>query len=274
MFRRACVCGFVFVGLCALSPGVAVAQHHPAPDGLPKAVYFQAEPSFEQRPGWNSLLGREVMRQAVLLAAREELGLVTRDAALDEPRPDGAPAVLIQTHIQSRYLTLTLHGLEPAPPAVQERMPVDIPRAPGFRRQVTVLERWSREKLPQLLHDAGFEGQPNAANPDAALPADIEPLVPELNLVAQFDLVRRAHAAMRRDERRLDRVGIRMRVPWENWQDIYTEVIDVLAKEGADIICDVTVVAKGDSAIRENTVELVIRESLSQRGIDAEIETG
>jgi len=75
-------------------------------------------------------------------------------------------------------------------------------------------------------------------------------------------------------ERRLDRVRIQMRVPWENWQDIYTEVIDPLAKEGADIICDINIVAKGDSAIRENTIELMIRESLSQRGIEVDIETG
>jgi len=75
-------------------------------------------------------------------------------------------------------------------------------------------------------------------------------------------------------ERRLDRVRVQMRVPWENWQDVYNEVIDPLAKEGADIICDVTIVAKGDAAIRENTIELGIRESLSQRGIDADIETG
>jgi len=31
---------------------------------------------------------------------------------------------------------------------------------------------------------------------------------------------------------------------------------------------------KGDTAIRENTVELDIKESLSQRGIGAEIQTG
>lgn len=74
-------------------------------------------------------------------------------------------------------------------------------------------------------------------------------------------------------ERRLSRVRIRMRVPWENWQDVYTEVIDPLAKEGVDIVCDVNIEAKGDLAIRENTIELIIRESLSQRGIDADIET-
>jgi hypothetical protein len=40
------------------------------------------------------------------------------------------------------------------------------------------------------------------------------------------------------------------------------------------MICDVAVVAKGEAAIRENTIELGIKESLSQRGLKAKIETG
>jgi predicted AAA+ superfamily ATPase len=76
-------------------------------------------------------------------------------------------------------------------------------------------------------------------------------------------------------ERRLNKVRIDMKsVPWEHWNDIYNEVIDPLAKEGADIHCQVIVIAQGDAAIRENTVELGIKESLSQRGIKAEIQTG
>jgi len=75
-------------------------------------------------------------------------------------------------------------------------------------------------------------------------------------------------------ERRLDRVRIDMKsVPWEHWNDMYNEVIDPLAKEGADIRCQVIVIAQGDAAIRENTVELGIKESLSQRGITADIQT-
>ncbi len=76
-------------------------------------------------------------------------------------------------------------------------------------------------------------------------------------------------------ERRLDKVRIDMKsVPWEHWNDVYNEVIDPLAKEGAEIHCQVIVIAQGDGAIRENTVELGIKESLSQRGIKAEIQTG
>ena len=75
-------------------------------------------------------------------------------------------------------------------------------------------------------------------------------------------------------ERRLSRVRVRMRVPWQHWQDIYNEVIDPLAQEGAELLCDVTIVAKAEASIRENTVELVIKESLSQRGLTAEIDAG
>jgi hypothetical protein len=75
-------------------------------------------------------------------------------------------------------------------------------------------------------------------------------------------------------ERRLNRVRIALRVPWEHWNDIYNEVIDPLAQEGAEMVCEVTIVAQGDAAIRENTVELVIREALSQRGLKAQIEKG
>lgn len=75
-------------------------------------------------------------------------------------------------------------------------------------------------------------------------------------------------------ERRMDRVRIAMTVPWENWNDVYNEVIDPLAREGAEVRCEVVILARGDAAIRENTIELGIKESLSQRGIEADIQTG
>lgn len=74
-------------------------------------------------------------------------------------------------------------------------------------------------------------------------------------------------------ERRLNWVHIKAQVPWEQWGDFYNEVIEPLANEGADIRADVNIVAKGDAAIRENTVEFGIKESLSQRGIDASVDT-
>ena len=76
-------------------------------------------------------------------------------------------------------------------------------------------------------------------------------------------------------ERRLNKVRINMKsVPWEHWNDVYNEVIDPLVQEGADLHCQVIVIAQGDATIRENTIELGIKESLSQHGIKADIQTG
>ena len=76
-------------------------------------------------------------------------------------------------------------------------------------------------------------------------------------------------------ERRLNKVQVQIdKLPWENWHDVYNEVIQPLADEGAEVYCQVVIIAKGEAAIRENTVELGIKESLSQRDIDAEIQTG
>jgi predicted AAA+ superfamily ATPase len=76
-------------------------------------------------------------------------------------------------------------------------------------------------------------------------------------------------------ERRLNKVRIDMKsVPWEQWNDVYNEVIDPLVQGGADLHCQVIVIAQGEAAIRENTIELGIKESLSQRGIQADIQSG
>jgi hypothetical protein len=76
-------------------------------------------------------------------------------------------------------------------------------------------------------------------------------------------------------ERRLNPVRIDMRqLPWENWLDIYNEVIQPLANEGAEVSCQVVILARGDAAMRENAVELGIKESLSQGDIEADMQTG
>lgn len=74
-------------------------------------------------------------------------------------------------------------------------------------------------------------------------------------------------------ERRYRRVVIRTPVRWENWQDFYNEVIDPLIREGAEVAIRVEVTGQSESGIRENTVELGIKESLFQRGVTPEIDT-
>jgi hypothetical protein len=114
---------------------------------------------------------------------------------------------------------------------------------------------------PKAAEPGPMEGATPASGPAAATTGGVEePPKPGKPKIVQ-------------GERRLDWVRIQMRVPWEKWPDIYNEVIEPLAKEGADILVDVNIVAQSEGAIRENLVELGIKESLSQHGINAKVET-
>lgn len=66
-------------------------------------------------------------------------------------------------------------------------------------------------------------------------------------------------------------VHIETPIPWENWYDLYNEVIDPLINEGADVHIQVSIEAQSDEGIDADTIELRIKESLMQRGLDAEI---
>ena len=74
--------------------GAALGQTRPvgqdaAAAGAAQVLCLDSNQPVKVRPR-QSLLVRELVRQAVLIAAREELGLPTRDAALREPFPAGA----------------------------------------------------------------------------------------------------------------------------------------------------------------------------------------
>lgn len=52
-------------------------------------------------------------------------------------------------------------------------------------------------------------------------------------------------------ERRLNKVRLEIKnLPFEHWHDIYNEAIQPLANEGAEVHCQLVVIAKGDAAIR------------------------
>jgi hypothetical protein len=67
----------------------------------------------------------------------------------------------------------------------------------------------------------------------------------------------------------LKRLEIRMRITREQWPAVYREVIEVLAKEGALIVCDVNILAQHEKGIEQRSVELPIRGWLQQQGIEA-----
>ncbi len=182
-----------------LSAVAAAADSQPAASTQASDSVFCLDRRDPQAPAQmqQGLMIRELVRQAVLIAARDELGHSTRDQVLREPFPSGAAPMQIGTHIIGDRLRIELgspgHG-------VQEYM-VDVKTlAMTFLDEVALLERMepmSRGEFVTALKQAGFAGQPNQAKPDAKAPDDAEALLGQMTFLAQFDAVRRAHESIR-----------------------------------------------------------------------------
>lgn len=54
---------------------------------------------------------------------------------------------------------------------------------------------------------------------------------------------------------------------WDNWNDFHREVIEPLTNEGADVKISLKVRATSEEGIKEDTIELKIKESLQQRNL-------
>lgn len=160
-------------------------------------------------------LFRELSRQAVLLAAREELGLATRDRTLREAfpwsdQPDTWPLSVI-TSVSLEHVTL-VSVIRHSPSGVEilweERFQLD-PAAP-YESMTAVMERLSREDFVQVLNDAGHTSaeRPEAGDAGAAQPSEQAiSLLTELNSVAQYAAVRRLHAEIKQNGESGPRLG-------------------------------------------------------------------
>jgi hypothetical protein len=79
-----------------------------------------------------------------------------------------------------------------------------------------------------------------------------------------------ADSWVRQGRRLLKRVEVNLRVPPDRWQDVYEDVIEVLAHDGARVVCVVGILAQSDAGIVRDTVDVVIRDRLRQKNLDAD----
>ena len=140
-------------------------------------------------------LPREFFRQALLIAARDQLGLSTRDAWLGDPMPTGgnnAPFDLRTKYEPSTPVEI-LRGYPPAPPLVKRyelKLNGDLPYL------AAEAEKLSRTKFVEALKEAGFSGKANPWTPEAKMPDHIEPLLCEMTFTSQFQALRELHEAI------------------------------------------------------------------------------
>jgi tetratricopeptide (TPR) repeat protein len=190
--------------LCLVATGSlpAFAQEKPA---AAQVVFLAArEPErveAGERPG--PLLARELIRQAILVAARDEMGLTTRDAILGDERPQGASARTVPLELfyaastvktpEVRYVLS--RPAKPKPETLWEwkfQAALDDPET--IAKLAEQAEAFSRGELKALLgRTAALKAVP-AARRLAVVPNEAEERLWEFNELAVLDAVRRIHA--------------------------------------------------------------------------------
>jgi tetratricopeptide (TPR) repeat protein len=175
------------------------------PLGVP-LVYLEPPDYLQQRPldarAYNVLL-RELARQALLIAARDGLGVATRDGALREELPDGLPAEN-RLHLDPVFrlgkpLAFTL-GRGPAGSRralwQREASPAVMLVPEDLTAVLEAAELMSRTSFLNALRRAGFDGKPRPAGA-AGVPGEVEDLLAEMNFVSQYAALRRLHELAR-----------------------------------------------------------------------------
>jgi len=161
-------------------------------------------PSLEAMTGTRPrLLERELVRQAVLIAARDELGLQTRDEVLDEVAPpagEAEPIELSTYYGQTRGRIMIRKGEgEKAETLVAKELP-PVPDGYDYPAEIAkIAESLSRTKFVEMLKQLGLAGEPNKVRAEAPPPADFEEKMSRLGIVDHFAAVRALHDAIRTD---------------------------------------------------------------------------
>lgn len=166
---------------------------------------------------------RELVRQGVLLAAREEMSLVTRDETLGEPfpkSPEEGETAQAEAQPLEVWLELDpdgawharLHGAGTTfdNPVWRHDGMVEFNKRTIYLELAQQVTKLAAEMADQL-RAAGGNGQTRKLNPENKPAVEVEKRLGEMNFVSQFAAVRAAHQAMAKDGASLDWLGVLVR---------------------------------------------------------------
>ena len=153
-------------------------------------------------PGFqrHGFLAREIVRQALLIAARDELGAVTRDEVLGDPAASAKEGSVIEvcslftdeSDTPNRAFIRRAEG--PKTETLADRtLPSPYLESGGILKLVAAAESLSRTEFPEALKKLGLEGKPHEVRADGALSAGIEDKLSSLDFVEPFAAVRSLH---------------------------------------------------------------------------------
>ena len=200
---------FFTVAVCGWSSWrTARAADAPKPAQKRDVVYLNTTRDWSLRKvKWDrqGMLAHQLIRQAFLMAARDELGLTTRDAWLADAMPtegDNPPLTVAALRGKDDPSAVRIwQGFGPRHDAEADEtellvQPIDLAKG-NYKKFCQDMEALSRGEFVDALKKAGFSGKPNRVNPDAAVPADVERCLAEMTFTSQFQAIRELHKRIR-----------------------------------------------------------------------------
>lgn len=198
--------------ICFSTPLIAQQPAAGVSLNTPKIWSFNKEKTPDQKPRYGSAVALEIARQAVLIAARDELGLRTLDVSLGEPAelPGFVPVTLgiDVIEFEGTRLDLAANGKT----ILEHEMEIPWHSIKQLKPMLEKHEAFSRQEAVQALREAGLNGQANRWRDSAAVPEDVQSLIDQMSLVPQFRAARALHKLIREDGESPERLWALSRV--------------------------------------------------------------
>lgn len=157
------------------------------------------------------LIYRELIRQSILMTARDELGLATRDELLDDAIPnedEGESFELSTLFRRERSRAVVRRGEGDDAEVLLLADLGEEPDAAGYEAAIVArVEELSRTDFVELLNQLGLKGEPNKVVDTGPLPDGVEEKLQSLGLVENFAAIRALHEAIRTDGESPERLG-------------------------------------------------------------------
>ncbi|MEX1026441.1 MAG: hypothetical protein WD049_00315 [Candidatus Paceibacterota bacterium] len=168
---------------------------------------------------------QELVRQAMLIAARDELGLITRDQTLgelsleaeaDESTKAELPGGSIQivSSIPGDFgemdaLSITVFREDTEGPQVlwEQKVPTPQYRWKMVEHFSERLEQLARNDLVTVLREAGYEGTGSEWVKNAPVPEDVQQAAMDWNMTPQFFAIRSLHRLIREEGESAERLA-------------------------------------------------------------------
>ena len=152
---------------------------------------------------------REMVRQAILLSAREEFGLITRDPVLGESLPDGVDGLQVGYELRltrQKPIEVWITGPDKKlGPYVIEKTQAG--KIDGYVPMSWHCETFSKQAVVEALTELGFEHKPTPIAGRAPIPQSMRDRLYDMDLVTQFYLARELHALIREEGENAQRLA-------------------------------------------------------------------